>query len=80
MHVKQQQLADLSAVELCIGSWSAASVSDYDVCAVCVCACHSHPEFPESCQSVLQSLLLAGGQLCYMSLPLLLFLLIHRGN
>lgn len=40
-----------------------------------VFACHPHPESAQPCQSVLQSLLLAGGQLCYMSAPLLLFLL-----
>lgn len=49
---------------------------------VCVCVGgrvgHSHPESPESCQSVLQILLLAGGHMCYMSPPLLLLLLTHR--
>lgn len=40
---------------------------------------HSHPESPESRQSVLQSLLLAGGHMCYMSPPLLLLLLTHEG-
>lgn len=61
-----------------INSWCAAKDQIMMSVCVCVCVCHPHPESLESCQSVWQSLLLAGGQLCYMSPPLLLFLLKHR--
>lgn len=94
-HVKHQQLVNLSAVYLTsavglqqsIRDDGGSSVGSIPVFVLFFCGCgwaggrvsHSHPESPESCQSVLQSLLLTGGHMCYMSPPLLLLLLTHKG-